>query len=124
MCPRERAPRLTLRSLGEADRVAISQWPPYPPPYEQLDYALRPDVGWIDTYGPKPSCLTFAVCRDEMLAAFTLLVPAGPAAAEFYVAVPPAHLAHHLGTEATRLTLQSGFREHGLARIVLRVRTN
>jgi RimJ/RimL family protein N-acetyltransferase len=124
MSHKDVASDLSLRSLDEVDRVAISQWPPYPPPYEQLDYALRPAVGWIDTYGPKPSCLKFAVCHNTVLVAFTLLVPAGPDSAEFYVAVHPAHLSHGVGTQATRLTLQSGFYEHGLAHIVLRVRTN
>jgi len=120
----EHTSRLALRPLEDADRQTIARWPHYPAPYEALDYSLRPTVGWLDIYGRKPGCLRFAVWDDEALVGFTLLVPDGASVAEFYVAIHPTYLDRHIGTAATRLTLDAAFGEHHFALVFLRVRTN
>lgn len=110
-----------LRLLTPDDRSEINRWPSYPPPYEKLDYALRPRIGWLDTH---TKAIKFGVWQSNHLVAFTLLEPNTPEISEFYIAVHPAMLGEGIGRAAARATLQSGFREHGLARIFLRVRIN
>ncbi|MBA3015461.1 MAG: hypothetical protein KKD63_05400 [Proteobacteria bacterium] len=44
---------IKLRSLVIDDMDAIKRWPPYPPEFGDLDYALRAN-GWLTEYWNKP----------------------------------------------------------------------
>ena len=112
---------LEIEPLTAADKQAIAGWPAYAPPYEKLDYGVRSGKGWLDTH---PNALAFGFWREHRLVAFTLLVPTSPGIAEFYVAVHPAALNQHVGSEAARATVVIGFERHAFRSIFLRVRVN
>ena len=42
----------TLRPITSDDIAIIREWPPYPPEFRDLDYALR-EGGWLDEYRRK-----------------------------------------------------------------------
>ncbi len=114
---------IAIASLPEPAVAEIAEWPPYPKPYEALDYALR-DQGWLHTYGRRPDCIQLGGYRLGELIGFSLLVPDAPTASEFFIAIHPSHLHEGFGGQLTKLTLEYGFHREKLAEIHLKVRIN
>lgn len=77
---------IQLRNLVPDDMVVVSGWPPYPPEFEDLDYALR-NNGWLTEYRNKPDTWCFAVEQAGQLIAFTILSKTANAEAEFRIAL-------------------------------------
>lgn len=48
---------IKLRPLAADDVAAIQNWPPYPPDFEDLDYALRSN-GWLAEHQNKPDAVS------------------------------------------------------------------
>jgi RimJ/RimL family protein N-acetyltransferase len=117
---------IQLRPLWPSDAKAVHAWPPYPPAFAKLDYALRPG-GWLDQFPrsatPPATTLRFAAWREGQLVGFAILTHITDTDAEFYLAIHPDHLRLRLGREITRQVLAFGFHEVGLRRIYLKVRT-
>ena len=131
---------VTLGELDPPDREAISRWPSYKTPYEELDYALRGPGGWLYTFGAKPDCVKYGAYVEGELVGFCLLdrssedaaklARSSPPhcssekAAEFYVAIHPDRLNKGYGKAVTLETLRRGFQELHSHRIFLKVRKN
>lgn len=113
----------TLRPLTAIDISTIAAWPPYPPEFRQLDYALR-ENGWIPEYSHKANTWLYAFEDDGELLAFTILSKTEDTAAEFRIALRADCIGRGVGRLATTLTLAKGLDELGLSRIHLIVRTN
>jgi len=116
-------PIIQLRNLVPDDMRAIRDWPPYPPEFEDLDYALRIN-GWLTEYQNKPDTWCFAVEREGELIAFTILSKTKEAEAEFRIALRADKTGQGLGGAITTTTIEKGFTEIRLARIHLIVRKN
>jgi RimJ/RimL family protein N-acetyltransferase len=116
-------PMMQLRPLIPEDMAVIGNWPPYPPEFADLDYALR-DNGWLSEYRSKPETWCFAVEQSGELIAFTILSTTGAAKAEFRIALRGDRTGQGLGRAVTAMTLAKGFAELGLTRIHLIVRKN
>lgn len=101
----------------------IRGWPPYPPEFEDLDYALRGN-GWLTAYRNRPDTLCFAAEQADELVAFTILSKTGEAEAEFRIALRADKTGQGLGNAITLMTLAKGFTEMGLSRVHLIVRKN
>jgi RimJ/RimL family protein N-acetyltransferase len=114
---------IQLSNIVPDDIVTIKDWPPYPPEFEDLDYALR-DNGWLTEYPNKPDTWCFAVKRAGELVAFTILSKTGVAVAEFRIALRADRTGQGLGGTITNMTLAKGFGEIGFSRIHLIVRKN
>jgi diamine N-acetyltransferase len=114
---------IQFRNLVLDDVAIIKNWPPYPPEFEELDYALRSD-GWLDEYGNKPDTWCFSVEQSGELIAFTILSKTGETEAEFRIALRADRTGQGLGSAITAMTIEKGFAEIGLARIHLIVRKN
>jgi diamine N-acetyltransferase len=112
---------IVLRYIDDSDRKAVLQWPPYPPDFADLDYALRAG-GWLDVYREIPDTVCFAVEKDGELIGFTILSRTGVGAAEFRIALHPDRTGGGLGGRIAELTLEKGFEEMGYDRIHLIVR--
>ena len=116
-------PMIQLRNLVPDDMAAIRGWPPYPPEFEDLDYALRSN-GWLTEYWNKPDTWCFAAMQSSKLIAFTILSKTGDAEAEFRIALRADRTGQGLGGAITTMTLAKGFAAIGLTRIHLIVRKN
>lgn len=116
-------PMIQLRNLVPDDMDAISGWPPYPPEFKDLDYALRSN-GWLAEYRSKPDTWCFVAEQSGELIAFTILSKTGEAEAEFRIALRADRTGQGLGGAITSMTLAKGFSELGLSRIHLIVRKN
>ncbi len=112
---------LILSELRENDISAIKQWPPYPPEFDELDYALR-EGGWLDEFRGKPGTVYYTAKEGSDRVGFTLLSKTGENEAEFRIALRADKFGQGLGGIITTLTLQKGFEELGLERIHLIVR--
>ncbi len=112
---------LDLSTLTAADAEAIHHWPPYPPVFDKLDYALRKG-GWLDQFPAGAQTRRFAARKDALLVGFSLLTHITTADAEFYIALHPQQIGHGIGGEIAQLTLQFGFEQLSLQRIYLKVR--
>lgn len=113
--------KLALTELKVDDIFAIRGWPPYPPDFEELDYALR-EGGWLDEFRGKPGTVYYAAKEGSDLVGFTLLSKTGANQAEFRIALRANKIGQGLGGTITTLTLQKGFDELGLEQIHLIVR--
>jgi hypothetical protein len=102
----------------------VANWPSYDALYHEMDYALRRQTGWLDTFAFNPHCQVLAAFAGGVLVGFSLLVGNGKDDAELYVAIHPSHLRHSYGALLTKETLSRGFRESRLRRIHLKVRKN
>jgi len=116
-------PTIQIRKLVPSDEDAIRNWPPYPPDFGDLDYALRND-GWLTEYKNKPDTWCFAAEQAGELIAFTILSKTGGDEAEFRIALKASRTGQGLGGTITALTLAKAFTEIGLSRIHLIVRKN
>lgn len=114
---------IRLRELTAHDIKAIGRWPPYPPEFGDLDYALR-NGGWLADFGGGPDIRYFAVEQAGCLIAFTLLAKTGEDEAEFRIALRAGRIGQGLGGVVTALTLDEGFGRLCLSRIHLIVREN
>jgi diamine N-acetyltransferase len=114
---------LSIRPLRPDDIPLIKSWPPYPPAFAMLDYALR-DGGWLDKYvgNDDTECL---VAEDANgIIGFSLLAREPVGSAEFRIALHPDRLGQGLGAAVTQLVITHGFRDPELQRIRLIVRKN
>jgi len=113
-------PMLQLRDLTVEDVVEIRCWPPYPPEFAELDYALRQN-GWLDEFGARPDTWCFAVENAGVLIAFTIVSGTGRGEAEFRLALRGDQTGMGLGAAILPLALKraSGL---GFTRIHLLVR--
>ena len=116
-------PMIQLRNLVPDDLDAIVGWPPYPPEFEDLDYALRVN-GWLTEFRNKPDTCCFAVEQAGEPIAFTVLSKTGEGEAEFRIALRADKTGQGLGSTITAMTLAKGFGEMGFSRIHLIVRKN
>jgi diamine N-acetyltransferase len=116
-------PMIQLRNLVPDDMTAVRSWPPYPPEFGDLDYALRSN-GWLTEYWNKPDTWCFAVEQAGELIAFSILSKTGEAEGEFRIALRVDRTGQGLGGAITTMTLAKGFAEIGLTRIHLIVRKN
>jgi RimJ/RimL family protein N-acetyltransferase len=114
---------LRLTPLTRSERQQIRAWPPYPPIYQTLDYALRRG-GWLDTLAyQRRSVVLGAHLRGELVG-FSLLVPKAERVAEFFVALRGDLIGQGLGTTVCVETLGLGFRRNAFRKIFLVVREN
>lgn len=114
---------LELRSIETGDAAIIHGWPPYPPEFAELDYALR-DNGWLAGYRYIPDTSIYVARERGEIVAFSLLSGTGDARAEFRIALRPDKLGLGLGKTVAALTLARGFSDPGLNCIHLIVRVN
>jgi RimJ/RimL family protein N-acetyltransferase len=121
--PTSRTPKISLETLTTRDQQEVEQWPPYPPQFMALDYALRPGTGWLDIFPDSKTNHRLAARLNGQLVGFSILSETAPQEAEFYVAIHPERLHCGFGTELTRLTKERGFDQLDLHRIWLKVRT-
>ena len=117
--------QIRCRALDDPDVEVIRAWPPYQPPFEDLDYALRAG-GWLDRQGTLPGSRRYVFEADAGIVAFSLLVREQETepSAEFYVAVRGDQVGGGIGQAVTRETVRRGFLDSDLQRIWLKVRTN
>lgn len=120
---RIRMTTVELRALAEHDVALIRRWPPYPPEFEELDYALRAD-GWLNEYRSKPDTWCFAAEQSGDVVAFTILSKIDKEAAEFRVALRADATGRGLGAAVTSKTLSEAFSKLGFLKIHLIVREN
>lgn len=114
---------IKLHPLTTADVVTIQNWPPYPPEFAELDYALRSN-GWLDEHRDKPDVWLYVAEQAGEIIAFTLLAKTGAAEAEFRIALRADKIGQRLGKTLAAMTLAKGFSEMRLACIHLIVRKN
>jgi len=114
---------LHLRTLLATDIAIIQNWPPYPPEFEKLDYALR-DKGWLAEFYGKPGTRIYVAEQGQEIIAFTILSNTQPSATEFRIALHADKIGQGLGKKITAMTLEKGFAELCLSRIHLIVRVN
>jgi RimJ/RimL family protein N-acetyltransferase len=114
---------IKLRTLNAADVATIQNWPPYPPEFEDLDYALRSN-GWLAEYRDRPDTWIYIAEQAGEIIAFTTLARTGDTEAEFRIALRADTLGQGLGETITVMTLAKGFSELKLACIHLIARKN
>lgn len=114
---------IKLRPLVADDVVAIQNWPPYPPEFENLDYALRSN-GWLAEHRNKPDSRVYLAEQNGEKIAFTILSMTGAADAEFRIALRADKIGQGLGEIISSMTIAKGFAEMQLACIHLVVRKN
>lgn len=114
---------IKLRRLAAVDIATIQNWPPYPPEFAELDYALR-DKGWLAEHQGHPDSLLYIAEQDGERIAFTILSRTGAAEAEFLIALRADKIGQGLGSVITAMTLAKGFSELQLSCIHLIVRKN
>jgi diamine N-acetyltransferase len=114
---------IVIRPLRPADIPAIKSWPPYPPAFAMLDYALR-DGGWLDEYTTRNDTAILVAEESGGIAGFAIFAREPGGIAEFRIALHPDRLGQGLGAAVTLLTISHGFTEMDLQRIRLIVRKN
>ncbi len=121
--PRAKTPAVVLAPLSVQEQQEIHAWPPYPPQFMALDYALRAKTGWLAMFPESPQNHRFSARVASELVGFSILTERAAQEAEFYVAVHPSKLGAGIGTEITRQTKACGFDQLHFRRIWLKVRT-
>ena len=114
---------IALRPLAGDDTITIKGWPPYPPEFQNLDYALR-DGGWIDEYLHTPGADILVADQNGKIVGFSVIAQETGGIAEIRVAVHPEHLGQGIGTAVMRLALAYGFSDPAIGTIRLIVRKN
>ncbi len=112
---------ISLRPLNESDISVIKSWPPYPPEFSGLDYALR-DSGWLDEYVGKAGTEIFVAEDAGKIVGFSMLSGEADGCAEFRIALHPERVGKGLGKEIALLTLRRGFSHPEIRSIRLIVR--
>ncbi|MBI3478959.1 MAG: GNAT family N-acetyltransferase [Nitrosomonadales bacterium] len=114
---------IKLRPIETADITAILSWPPYPPEFAELDYALRKN-GWLDEFLDNLDARLYVAEQDGEIVAFTLLARTSATDAEYRIALRADMIGQGLGKTLTAMTLEKGFVEMQLDCIHLIVRKN
>jgi diamine N-acetyltransferase len=114
---------ITPRPIESKDTAVIKNWPPYPPEFRDLDYALR-DGGWIDEYSGKPGVDILIADDEGTIVGFAVIVLEPGGSAEFRIALHPEKLGRGVGKTVMLLTLAHGFSDPGTSTIRLIVRKN
>lgn len=114
---------LKLRTIEKSDLATIQNWPPYPPEFAELDYALR-NNGWLAEFRDQPDTSIYTIEQDGEIVAFTILAKTAQSEAEFRIALRADKIGLGLGQATTSMTLEEGFSKSGLTRIHLIVRIN
>jgi diamine N-acetyltransferase len=114
---------ISLRPLQSGDIPVIRAWPPYPPAFAMLDYALR-EGGWLDEYGGKEGTGILAAEDGKDIIGFSILAKNPDGSAEFRIALHPEMIGRGLGKELALMTIRHGFRDSSLREIRLIVRKN
>jgi len=112
---------ILLRTLTDADVALIQRWPPYPPAFDELDYALR-EHGWLTEFRNQPNAQCYLASDDAESIAFALLAKTADKQAEFRVALRADMIGRGYGETVTRMVLDTGFSNLDLERIHLIVR--
>lgn len=112
---------ITLLPMSDGDVAVIRRWPPYPPAFAELDYALRED-GWLTEFHGKPRSRCDVALLGGDLIGFTMLLKTGEDEAEYRIALRADQLGRGHGMAITRTVLERAFAEMGLSRIHLVVR--
>jgi diamine N-acetyltransferase len=113
----------TLRPCTHNDIAIIQGWPPYPPEFRDLDYALRED-GWLDEYRQKNGADILIADDGGTIAGFSIIVREPGGRAEFRIALHPEKLGQGRGKTITHLSLVHGFSDTATNTIRLIVRKN
>lgn len=117
-------------TLTTRSKQTIEKWPAYKGYYARLNYALRPETGWLSTYCATQKCKVYGGIVRNQLVGFTLLVfhdkHHQPSAriAEFFVAVHPKKLGMGYGWRLGAQTLRRAFDVLHLDKVFLRVRND
>ena len=114
---------LTLCPLASDDIAVIREWPPYPPKFQDLDYALM-EGGWLDEYREKSSAGILVAEVDGGIAGFSIIAREPGGTAEFRIALHPERLGPGVGKAITHLSLGHGFSDTATSTIRLMVRKN
>ncbi|HXX54540.1 MAG TPA: GNAT family protein [Methanoregula sp.] len=114
---------IALRPVTPHDIAAIKQWPPYPPEFRDLDYALRDD-GWLDEYAKKAGAEILIADDDGKVAGFSIIAEEPGGSSEFRIALHPELLGKGTGGTIAALTLAHGFSDPATRIIHLIVRKN
>lgn len=114
---------ITLRALATDDVAAIHAWPPYPPEFAELDYALRGN-GWLAEHENRPGARVHVAQQAGELVAFSILCQTDETQPEFRIALRADKIGQGLGEAIASMTLARGFSEIQLVRIHLIVRKN
>jgi len=114
---------LTLRLITRNDIAIIRGWPPYPPEFRDLDYALR-EEGWLDEYWQKTGAEILVADDDGEIAGFSIIAREPGGNAEFRIALHPERLGQGIGKTITRLSLVHGFSSTATTTVRLIVRKN
>lgn len=112
---------MLLRCLQAEDIQTIRQWPPYPPDFQALDYALR-ENGWLDEYAKKPEAHIWVAGDAGEDIGFALLSPLPNGEAEFRIALRADKFGQGFGKQLTLLVLAEGFQKLDYTCISLIVR--
>jgi diamine N-acetyltransferase len=111
---------IQLRDLSIADMDEIRGWPPYPPEFSDLDYALRHN-GWLDDFGGRPDTWCYAGEDAGELIAFVILSKTGGCEAEFRLALRADRIGQGVGAAIIPMALERAT-GMGVTRIHLIVR--
>ena len=112
---------IRLLTMSDAHVAVIKRWPPYPPAFAELDYALRDD-GWLtEFYGRPHNCCEVALACGDLIG-FTMLLKTREDEAEYRIALRADQVGRGHGMAITRMVLERAFAEMGLSRIHLIVR--
>ncbi len=114
---------ISFRKFNLSDQAKIQAWPPYPPEFAELDYALRSN-GWLAEFRDKPDANIYIAEQNQKIVAFSLLAKTATAEAEFRIAVRPDNIGRGIGRIFTSLTLEEGISKINLSRIHLIARKN
>jgi len=114
---------ISLRPATPVDRAAIKQWPPYPPEFQDLDYALR-DGGWLDEYAGRTGAEILIADDNGKIVGFSIIKREPGGSAEFRIALHPGLLGQGMGKTVAGLALAHGFSDPETRIIRLIVRKN
>lgn len=115
--------RLTLQEAVEA----VSAWPGFLKPFEELSYALDPINGWLKSYASHKGSHIFGLFEDQRLIGFSIL-DVNPmnqiegSNVEFYVAIHRDYEQRGLGKVLTHYTVAEARRAK--LSVFLRIRQN
>ena len=114
---------IILRPITPDDIAIIRGWPPYPPEFRDLDYALR-EGGWLDEYRQKTGADILVAEDDGEIAGFSIIAREPGCRAEFRIALHPERVGQGTGKIITHLSLAHGFSDTATTTIRLIVRKN
>jgi diamine N-acetyltransferase len=91
---------IKLRPATAVDLSGIHHWPPYPPEFAELDYALRPDA-WLAEHEKKSNTRIYVAELEAEMVAFTLFSEISETDAEFRIALHADRIGQGLGRAIT-----------------------